>query len=287
MKAKGKVIFFGEHAVVYGYTALSIPINLSTNVNIKKNDNLVIELKNLNKKLGFEEAKKDNDFRYIIKAIELLKVKEPFFLSVSSELPVSCGLGSSASVVVATIRALSKFFNLNLPKEEIAKLSHRVEREVQGKASITDTYTISYERALKIRNNEFSFIDEFEKTVREEKLYIAYVEEREMKTADLIKVVSEKEEKEEIFKEIEEITREALSSDVERIKELMLENHKLLDKLGVSTKGLNRVVRLAKKFGCGAKLTGAGGGGCVIILGDLNEEEKELIEKIVKSLYLA
>ncbi|ADG12701.1 mevalonate kinase [Methanocaldococcus infernus ME] len=287
MKAKGKVIFFGEHAVVYGYTALSLPINLSTNVNIKKNDNLVIELKNLNKKLGFEEAKKDKDFRYVIKAIELLKVKEPFFLSVSSELPVSCGLGSSASVVVATIRALSKFFNLNLPKKEIAKLSHRVEREVQGKASITDTYTISYERALKIRNNEFSFIDEFEKTVREEKLYIAYVEEREMKTADLIKVVSEKEEKEEIFKEIEEITREALSSDVERIKELMLENHKLLDKLGVSTKGLNRVVRLAKKFGCGAKLTGAGGGGCVIILGDLNEEEKELIEKIVKSLYLA
>ncbi|WP_456472047.1 mevalonate kinase [Methanocaldococcus sp.] len=279
MRAKAKAIFFGEHAVVYGYTAISIPINLHSYAKVEESEDIIINLPNLKKSLDFKEAKKDKDFRYIIKAIELLKINKPFSLTINSNIPISCGLGSSASTVIASIRALSKFFNLNLSPNEIVKIAYNVEKEVQGRASITDSYTIGLERALKIKNNSYEFVDDFAKTVRKDSLYIAYVEERKKRTAELVNIVAKRENKDIIFKEINEIAEEALTSDLDRIKDLMIENHKLLSKLGVSTKKIDRVVKLAKKSGCGAKLTGAGGGGCVIILGEIDDKiEKEAIK---------
>jgi mevalonate kinase len=61
-------------------------------------------------------------------------------LRISSDIPVGSGLGSSAAVTVATIKAMDTLLGIGLEPEEIAKMGHEVEQRIQGVASPTDTY---------------------------------------------------------------------------------------------------------------------------------------------------
>ncbi|WP_423792763.1 mevalonate kinase [Methanocaldococcus indicus] len=292
-----KCILFGEHAVVYGYRAISIPINIYSKINIyENNENTIkINLNNLNKsiKLDYNLTFNDKDFSYVIKAIELFsenyldRLDKGFVLDIYSEIPISCGLGSSASITVGTIKALSKFFNVNLSNEEVAYLSYLVEKEVQGKASRTDTATIALRKALEIKNNNIKEVPKrFNNFLKKCKFLILYVEERKKRTAELVTEVAKKENKEEIFKEIDNLVDIAYrTNDFEEFGNLLYRNHILLDKLNISTPKINKVVEIANKYSYGAKLTGAGGGGCVIVLVD--EDKKDILidklrEKVIK-----
>ena len=74
-----------------------------------------------------------------------------------------------------------------------------------------------------------------------------------------------------IFKQAENLAvagRKALENyDLKKVGELMNENHRILQEIGVSSKELDLLVDLARKQGAfGAKLTGGGGGGCMVAL---------------------
>jgi len=298
VKTPSKVILFGEHAVVYGYRAVSMAIDLTSTVEIKKieKNEIILNLNDLNKslRLSLDDIKNINsnnfnDFKYCLCAIKNtlnylnIEPKYGFEINIKSNIPISCGLGSSASITIGTIRAVSEFYNKELKDEEIAKLGYTVEKEIQGKASITDTSTITYRGILEIKNNKFRKIEgDFEEFLKSCKFLVVYVEERKKKTAELVNEVAKVEYKDEIFKEIDEIIGKALKADSkEEFGKLMTKNHGLLKKLNISTPKIDRVVDIGNKFGFGAKLTGAGGGGCVIIL--VNEErEKELIKILNK-----
>ncbi len=288
-----KVILFGEHAVVYGYRAISMAINLNTSVKVEKADKFIIYSENLNKTLVSDNLEcNDRDFSYIINTLKIFFNNfniEPEYLKLSiySEIPVSCGLGSSASVIIETLKSLSNFYNIELDKNDIFKLAYEVERITQGKASITDTATITYGGVLEIKDNKFRKLNDLNDFIKECDFLIAYVEKRNKKTADLVKEVSNLDYKDEIFKEIDKIAKEAIKvNDKKEFGELLLKNHELLKKLNISTNKIDKVIDIAKKYSYGAKITGAGGGGCVIIL--LNDNWKELIKRIknhVISLY--
>ncbi|ACX72208.1 mevalonate kinase [Methanocaldococcus vulcanius M7] len=301
IKTPSKVILFGEHAVVYGYRAVSIAINLMSTVEIvKKEGNMVrLNLLDLNKAQNFDldsiynlnpsTYNKFDDFKYCLCAIKntlnycKINPNFGFELNISSKIPVSCGLGSSASITIGTIKAISKFYEKELDNENIANIGYLVEKEIQGKASITDTSTITYKGILEIKNNKFKKIKgEFEDFLKNCKFLIVYAEKRKKKTAELVNEVAKIENKDEIFKEIDKVINEALkTNNKEDFGKLMAKNHNLLKKLNISTPKLDRIVDIGNRLGFGAKLTGAGGGGCVIIL--VNEEkEKELLKELNK-----
>ena len=297
VETPSKVILFGEHAVVYGYRAIAMAIDLTSTVEIKRLDNkIVLNLNDLNKSLRLNldeikdiEPKNFGDFKYCLCAIKNtlnyldIEPKIGFEINISSKIPVSCGLGSSASITIGTIKAVSEFYSRELKDDEIAKLGYTVEKEVQGKASVTDTSTITYRGILEIKNNKPKKIrGDFEEFLRNCRFLVVYVEERKKKTAELVNEVAKLEYKDDIFKEIDKIIDKALKVDSkEEFGKLMTKNHELLKRLNISTPKIDRVVDIGSKFGFGAKLTGAGGGGCVIILVDENRE-KELLKELNK-----
>ncbi|ACV25153.1 mevalonate kinase [Methanocaldococcus fervens] len=297
VKTPSKVILFGEHAVVYGYRAISMAIDLTSTVEIKENsDKIILNLNDLNKSLklnlkDLKEIEPNNfgDFKYCLCAIKEtmdylnIEPKKGFELNISSNIPISCGLGSSASITIGTIKAIGKFYNKPLKDDEIAKLGFSVEKKIQGKASVTDTSTITYKGILEIKNNKFRKIrEDFEEFLKSCKFLIVYVEKRKKKTAELVNEVAKIENKDEIFKEIDKVIENALKTyNKEEFGKCMAKNHDLLKKLNISTPKIDKVVDIGNKLGFGAKLTGAGGGGCVIIL--VNEEkEKELLKELNK-----
>jgi len=304
IETPSKVILFGEHAVVEGYGAISMAIDLKTRGRISSSEGeVVVDLKNLGKllTLSMEDIPKinlgdyDPDVRYVLCALKstMSYLRErgyedlkPFKLEISSKIPVSCGLGSSASVVVTTVKSFLHANNIQLPRDELCRICFSVEKEVQGRASVTDTATVIYNSVLKIENsNNF-------KVLKGTKLYnllkrchflVVHVERRRKKTAELVKEVAKHPRKDEIFRSIGEIVNlvEEVSTE-EELGNLMVKNHRLLRDLGVSTRKIDRVVELGSKYGYGAKLSGAGGGGVVVIL--VEEDRRERLLKSLRDL---
>ena len=206
VETPSKVILFGEHAVVYGYRAIAMAIDLTSTIEIRELDRneIILNLNDLNKslKLNLDDIKNINpnnfgDFKYCLCAIKNtinhlnIEPKNGFKINISSKIPISCGLGSSASITIGTIKAISKFYNKQLKDDEIAKLGYIVEKEIQGKASITDTSTITYKGILEIKNNKFKKIEgKFEEFLKSCKFLIVYAEKRNKKTAELVNEVA-------------------------------------------------------------------------------------------------
>ncbi|MBA2861301.1 mevalonate kinase [Methanococcus maripaludis] len=301
IKTPSKIILFGEHAVVDGYPAISMALDLKTTGEIEENsDTISIDLVDLNeifeitpeliKNLeisNFSPALKyvlcaAKSTIYYLSEFKNLKEIKPFKLKIYSEIPLSCGLGSSASVVVTVIRSILSFYKIELENDEVINLAYSVEKEVQGRASVTDTATISLGGMIEIVNGEYrpmpNDLEEFIKTCR---FLVVNVEERTRKTAELVHEVSKHPEKEQIFEEIGKIISTVRwVSDKSELGKLMNENHELLKKFGISTEKLDLVAKVGQKYGYGGKLTGAGGGGSAIIL--LKEDREELLKELKK-----
>ncbi|WP_456474014.1 mevalonate kinase [Candidatus Pyrohabitans sp.] len=277
--APGKVILFGEHAVVYGEPALVGAIERRVKVRAKRLSDEVIkvhsETHNVSKSFTFEDLRNAGGaFRYVKRAVGIA-FKEAdeeigLELRISSELPSASGLGSSAAVSVATLKAVFALLGREVSSSELASLGHRVELEVQGSASPTDTAAATYGGLLFVLpgkgierlsvEEELPLIVGNTRRERSTKLLVEKV--RRLKEA-LPEVVTP------IIGNIGVITREARrcleEGELSQIGELMNINHGLLEALGVSTEELSRLVYLARSAGAeGAKLTGAGGGGCML-----------------------
>jgi mevalonate kinase len=152
--APGKVILFGEHAVVSGIAALGAAINLRAKVSIEDLPG-AIEVDARNLKLMLEGFTIDPDTGKIhtvgsskgaLLATKYISAVLREFdagnlrVVVESEIPPSAGLGSSAAIVVATVAALNQHIGLDLSQKEIAEQSHRIEKHVQkGLGSPMDT----------------------------------------------------------------------------------------------------------------------------------------------------
>lgn len=267
--APGKVILFGEHAVVYGEPALVGAIDKRVYIRAKKADrNLKIS------------SDKSNDFRYVKKAVELafdyVGDKCGLELKIYSELPPASGLGSSAAVSVATIFAVSKLLGAKLSKAELAKLGHKTELEVQGVASPTDTAISTFGGMLFIQPKK----QKFQRINAMLPLIVGYtgVERSTRTLVENVRMLKEKfpEIVNPVLKNIGRIAIEAKLrlENNQGIGELMNINHGLLDALGASTEKLNELVYAARSAGAkGAKLTGAGGGGCMIAYTPRNAEK--------------
>lgn len=237
---------------------------------------------------------------YLKKAIEVvsnyLGVFKGVNLVVRSEMPVGAGLGTSAAVAVATVLAYSTALGYSLGREEVARLGWEVEKAVQGIASPMDTAITSFGGFIRVKLLGGSRYEVRQLgNIQDLPIVIGYVE-REAKTKDLVHRVRQLKERyphiiDAIIRTIGNIVEDAekalINGDLTTLGELMNINQGLLDALGVSTKKLSELIYAARAAGAlGSKITGAGGGGCVIALAPNTQDAVEVSMKLFGGLTL-
>ncbi|MDD5473490.1 MAG: mevalonate kinase [Candidatus Methanoperedens sp.] len=275
--APGKIYLFGEHAVVYGEPAIACAVELRTSVSAKSADAITISSDIGTTGLDFEVHP------YVSFAIK--KMDSPnVSIEINSDIPVGSGLGSSAAVTVATLAAINIECRLGYEKEDIARMGHEIEKEVQGAASPTDTFVSTFGGVVEIPSRKRLNLLDCGIVIGNTNKGAS-----PKKTAKLVKQVAQlKEEYPEtinpIIKTIGSFARqgEVLVSekDYNSLGKLMNVNHGLLDALGVCTMELSVLVYAARNAGAyGAKLTGAGGDGCMVALTDSPRDVAAAIEK--------
>lgn len=285
--APGKLILFGEHAVVFGEPALAMAVDLRTEVYVRPGPETTVN--------GLPIA--SPRFRYVRAAAKRGGASDPLTFEIRSMIPSAAGMGSSAAVTVATLAALRALRREEPPPETLARLAFEVEHEVQGRASPIDTSTSVHGNGVLIRRERGDgFLWQVERGDR--KWFLHHVDVPAFRlvvgetgvgaaTGPLVaKVKQFADQSADARAAIEEIGRIALEGAEalglgrwERVGELMVRNHELLNFLGVGHPLLDRLVRVARRWSYGAKLTGAGGGGSMIALTDEADRVCQAIEQ--------
>ncbi len=299
--APAKTILFGEHFVVYGEPAIAMAIDKRAYVQVTlRNDKRVYVLsKDLGLSGYFENglffAEKGNRSTHVkLKPIMVAAEKvldqyheEPvgIDIEIDSSIPVAAGLGSSAATVAATTLAVSKLLNMELSRENIFRIAYDAEKLIHGTPSGIDPTIATYGGVVLYQKTKGLSPLKVEADIP----LIVGNTRIERSTGSLITEVRRVHDSYSsvvgpIIKSGGEIARTATkalqSGDLTTLGELMNINQALLYAIGVSNEALESLVFAARKGGAlGAKLTGAGGGGCMIALAEpenLNSVEKAI-----------
>ncbi len=292
----GKSILFGEHAVVYGHPAIAVPIpDLKTTVTIfplirEEKETIIYEAPDLGISADLTDLAEDN---ILLHAVALFKDAyglssiPSFRLKINSQIPVASGLGSSASVSVGVIKALSQFLGLKLPLQKTNEFAFELEKIHHGNPSGIDNTVVSYEKALYfVKGLDPIFLQS------PMPLHLLLINSGiPSLTADVVAAVKQAREQNPdlvnaLFKEIGDLTNSAKNAfqkgDIAQLGTLMVKNHQLLQKLNISLPELDTLVDLALENGAyGAKLCGAGRGGNVIAL--VKGENVHSLQQVFKS----
>jgi mevalonate kinase len=279
--APGKIILFGEHAVVYNRPAIAVPVaqvkaRASILPGIKLSPGTIqIEAPDIQLSACLDQLPAGHPLAQAVRAVlRQLAIERPpaFTLRITSTIPIAAGLGSGAAVSVAIIRALSAFLGSPLPDAVVSTLAYEVERIHHGNPSGIDTTVITYSRPVFFIRGQAPQL--FELT-RPFTLVIADTGVKSP-TALAVSGVRERWQKEtsryeQWFDQISAITNEARriieGGDPLRLGPLIDENHALLVAIGVSSPELETLVTAARRAGAlGAKLSGGGAGGNLIAL---------------------
>lgn len=280
----GKVILLGEHAVVYGAHALAAPIPLAIQAKVeeeKEGIHLVIPRWGVEEKLQKGAEHKYSIYSSLDLILKSLGLEDrDMRIEIFPNIPRAMGLGGSAALAVAIIRALSRHFKLGLNDKEINELAYKSETIAHGTASGIDNTLATYGKFLLYRKGDPPFIKE----VHPPKpipivIGLSGRESLTVKMVSKVKKAWENSKKlyEKIFNDIDHLTMEAVEAvqkyDLEKLGELMNINQGLLNALQVSSGELEELIAIARRNGAlGAKLTGGGGGGAMIAICPENGE---------------
>jgi mevalonate kinase len=273
--APGKMILFGEHAVVFGKPALALAIDLRISASVRFSDGYTVN--------GHPMRKKHH--AYISASLDEAWTGPPINIDTESRIPSGSGLGSSAAVTVACVAAMMT------PRgkpdaEKIALKSFEVESVVQGRASPIDTSTSAHGHGVLVSPEKMGdFLWTVEKGSRVWNAHHCDVPQVSFvvgytgihaATGPLVakvkKLVESSEEGKNAVNRIGEIVLDGVDAvrakDKKRLGRLMDENHALLNQLGVGHPSLDKLIEASRPYSYGAKMTGAGGGGSMIALTD-------------------
>lgn len=276
--ASGKLLLFGDHAVVYGYPSIVTAIDQRMMVTVSESASN-----------GVVYDVGESDTRFLDAS---LTVAQSLWGNIShvtvqtkSQFSEKLGLGSSAAVTVAFLFALSKYLNKPLKPTDLFKAAYKAVLAVQGVGSGFDVAaavyggTIRYVRGSK----EVTPLD-----ARTLPLVVGYTGVK-ADTATIVKSVKKKyeENKEKvtrIFEAIGGLVDQAVprfvDKDWERVGKCMDFNQEYLRDLGVSSEKLEALILAAKNAGAfGAKLSGAGGGDCMIAL--VSPDKRKRVEDAI------
>jgi len=274
-KAPGKIIITGEHFVVHGSLALAAAIDKGALVEAEAFEGIEI----VSKALGFFSSKKGKVPLSLRPTLEAIKATLEFIgerkgvkVIIDSDLPVSSGLGSSSAVAVATVAATSSALNHELLPEEIVNLAMISERITHGKPSGIDVNVAVYGGVILFKMGEKPKQIELNKDVE----FLVCHSGIERRTSEMVSKFSRmKKSYPSLFTSLvssssyfTEMAASALvNKDLTTLGSIMNFFHAVLSNLEMSTRELDYMIERTLEAGCiGAKLTGAGGGGCIIAL---------------------
>jgi mevalonate kinase len=290
----GVIKLFGEHAVVYGKPAIAAAIDRGVRVKCSRSDRAVVRAGRAQVYVEYDverrEAKAIGEegekfLSYVLTALriaeaELGPLKAVFELE--GDFPPSVGAATSAATSVGVIRAYAACLGVGLEKEELAKLGHRVELEVQGAASPMDTAVSAIGGLLKITPSPFSY-EKINPPMKE--LALVLLPRRGLTkdiVADVRALRSRHRSVDAVIDAIGEVVEEAWQclkgGDLKCVGELMEVNNWLLGALGVVGDDVVALLRYLKPFIYGGKISGAGRGGVVVLLPKRGEIAEALAE---------
>ncbi len=279
VSAPGKIILFGEHAVVYARPAIAVPVfqvRAQATVEPSRQEGVTIDAADVSHRYSLRDAPGDDPLATIIRLTCGRLSVEPknFSVQIRSTIPIARGLGSGAAVSVAVVRALGEFFERALPREEVSALAFQVEKLHHGTPSGVDNTVVAFGQPIYfVKDQPFEpfqvarpFLIAIADTGIASPTKIAVGDVRRAWETDRAHY-------EALFDQIGVIAREARGviedGRVTALGSLMLKNQELLDQIGVSSPEIETLVDAAIGAGAeGAKLSGAGRGGNVIALVD-------------------
>jgi mevalonate kinase len=300
--APAKVILFGEHFVVYGGPAILASINRRITVDARTTDENKVVIRT---DIGVAGEYSTSAFTIIEGGIEAKSTLDPLYsairqvlsarnkktgieITISSSVPPSIGLGSSAAACVATVAAVNSLFQKKSSRQKICELAIESERLIHKNSSGADCYVSTFGGLI-----HYSKAKGFKeiKSKGPLTLVIASTGVRHS-TGDLVAGVKKFRDRNEslfesIAKQAADICAHAqgamASGRRDELGALMNENHAILRQIGVSHYKVDDLIDICGKAGAlGAKITGAGGGGAVIALA-ANKQDSNKIASSAKA----
>ena len=286
----GKVILFNEHFVVHGVPGIVSAIDSVAHAEVKEAGE-GLSIKDERKgAIGYTEKKmiqQKESIDRMFRAMGINSEKTSLEIRLGGNLPSFSGIGASAASSVAIARALAEEFKMDLPDERINEIAYEAEKAYAGTPSGIDNTAATYGGLIWFKKTMTGGPNIIEKLclkepveiiigntgiVADTKEMVAGVAARKQKTPEKYNLLV-KHAEELVFK-----ARTALRAfDLRKVGKLMNENHRLLQEIEVSCRELDHMVSLARERGAlGAKLTGGGGGGCMVAL----TPRKDLQEKV-------
>jgi len=288
--APGKIILFGEHAVVYGRPAIAAPLSdvrATATIRPTLRGGVILSAPDLGLEQKLADAGEDEALALTVRQVQRLAGLQSLpdmRITVSSDIPIAAGLGSGAAITAATTRALAQFLGLEAFSSDqwISDLTYEVEKIHHGTPSGIDNTVVAYERPIYfVRREPKNLIETFH-VQRPLRLLVGDTG-ISSSTKDVVGDVRRSWQREPdrfnaLFDEcgaLSEAARQAIQAgDYEEVGRLMDQNHALLVDMSVSSVELDHLVFAANESGAlGAKMSGGGRGGNMIALVTAESEE--------------
>ena len=274
--ASGKVILLGEHAVVYGKHALALPVADAVRGRVENADSgisLSIAEWGVHRCIDVQVTEGiDAAVATILRELEV--PDSGYAIRLRSRLPPGMGLGSSAALAVAIVRAFDELLGIGLDDERVNAIAFECEKLAHGTPSGVDNTLATYGTPMLFRNDGGLHFEPLELSEipplvvawgaepGDTKEQVALVRNRRDEQPDLMDA---------LFEQMDQIALQGADAlrraDYTQLGSLMDVGHGLLNAIGVSTPTLETMAAIARSNGAaGAKLTGAGGGGSIVAL---------------------
>ncbi len=281
--APGKVILFGEHAVVYGRPAIAVPVTqvraCATVEDAPSGQGIVIDAIDLNLHHRYGEPVTNGDPVHALETtvrhtLELLGVSTALDLTVtvSSTVPMARGLGSGAAVATAIVRGLAQHVGRDLGAQQVSDVVYQTEVIHHGTPSGIDNTVIAFERPVYFVKGEPLQILQVGQPLWLVIGDTGIASPTRIAVGDVRRSwQNDPQRYEALFDRIGAIALRArqllAKGEIALLGKCMNENQELLEALGVSSPELDRLIAAARGAGAiGAKLCGAGRGGNMIAL---------------------
>ncbi|WP_099221800.1 mevalonate kinase [Listeria costaricensis] len=285
--ATAKLILCGEHAVVYGEPAISVPFSQA----IVKTD--VTEATETSFSSAFFEGSLDEMPAFLAGIKEITEQilrrmgDKKVMINVMSDVPIGRGLGSSAAVAASIVRGLYVYFKQPLTEKELLHWVNQSEKIAHGKPSGVDAVTVVTGKPVWFEKDKSLELIHFNQKAHFVVADTGVPSETRSAVLDVGHLLqNDPQLYQPMIIKLGDISREIkkyfeTNLDVAQVGLLMTEAQKLLEKLTVSDASLEKLIRTALENGAaGAKLTGGGRGGCIISLVENQESARKVADAL-------
>lgn len=286
--APGKVILFGEHFIVYGGKAVLCSIDRRITVQSELMDNGRIEIIS---SLGNALLSNDDPISATEPALRPIVYLAKKILAeygstsgikviVSAQFPSGVGLGSSSACCVATASSILGLF-ADQTKDRVLNLAIEAEKTIFEGTSGADCSVCTFGGAIEYHRdgqiNRLDFDPKFTLVVADSQIVhstssvVSRVKKYKDDNPAIFSLLCTQEER-----LIEDALEALKNNDLRVAGQRMSQNQKYLEQIGVSNEKLSSMINLVKESSYGAKITGAGDGGCIIALVDQTNMENTI-----------